>query len=101
MQKASRDLSICLNWLPCLHNFSDSPSAFFKRFLTLHDTDSRLILCLIKDSEDSVFYIYFLTDSRTASACPVAFTLRQTFWMIPFSSIRNVARSMPMYLRPY
>lgn len=37
----------------------------------------------------------------TASTWPGTLTLRQTWRMTPASSIRKVARSIPMYLRPY
>ena len=37
---------------------------------------------------------------RTASACPGTFTLRQIRLMTPSRSMRKVARSIPIYLRP-
>src|SRR3954463_11206940 len=39
--------------------------------------------------------------SSTSSAWPVTFTLRQTRFTTPSRSTRKVARSMPIYLRPY
>ncbi len=38
--------------------------------------------------------------SCTSSTWPATLTLRQTLAMTPVLSIRKVARSMPMYLRP-
>ena len=37
----------------------------------------------------------------TSSTCPGTLTLRQTARTTPLASMRKVARSMPMYLRPY
>src|SRR5688572_25111690 len=43
----------------------------------------------------------FFTSFSTSSTWPGTFTLRQMPRITPLPSIRNVARSMPMYLRPY
>src|SRR5262245_57106481 len=42
-----------------------------------------------------------LIASSTSSTWPLTLTLRQIFRTTPSPSIRKVARSMPMYLRPY
>src|SRR6266567_9267266 len=41
------------------------------------------------------------TAFSTSATCPGTLTLCQTLRMTPSLSIRKVARSMPMYLRPY
>jgi len=41
------------------------------------------------------------TAFSTASAWPGTFTLRQILAILPFSSMRKVERSTPIYLRPY
>src|SRR5262249_7711327 len=41
------------------------------------------------------------TAFRTSSTSPGTFTLRQRPRITPFPSMRNVERSIPMYLRPY
>src|SRR5688572_16868078 len=43
----------------------------------------------------------FFTSFSTSSTWPGTFTLRQMPRITPLPSIRKVARSMPMYLRPY
>src|ERR1019366_1439352 len=42
-----------------------------------------------------------LSDSSSSFGVSLADTLYQTCSSLPFSSIRNAERSMPMYLRPY
>ena len=41
------------------------------------------------------------TAANTSSTCPGTLTLRQIFAILPLLSMRNVERSIPMYLRPY
>ena len=42
-----------------------------------------------------------LRAASTSAAWPVTLTLRQALAIFPALSIRNVLRSMPIYLRPY
>ena len=43
----------------------------------------------------------YASAARTSSSCVFGETFGNTWVTLPFSSITNVARAMPMYLRPY
>src|SRR5690606_4094863 len=46
-------------------------------------------------------FLIAFSSARTASAWPLAVTFRQMRATLPAGEIRNVARSVPMNLRPY
>ena len=48
-----------------------------------------------------IFYYFLFNSSRTSSTCPFTLTFRHSLTSTPFSSIRNVLRSIPMTFLPY
>ena len=60
-----------------------------------------LLFCLIQSvvTYNLVSLLPFKSRRQTC-ACPLAFTFRYTFFTIPFSSIKNVVRSVPINVLP-
>ncbi len=71
---------------------------FFKlrRYLLL----TLLALGQLIDKDSLVFLQLSFAAASTSSTWPGTLTLRQLLRMLPVPSIRKVARSMPIYLRP-